>query len=820
MKVLKFGGSSISSFEGMDNVIRIISGQAKNNQPIWVVFSAFSGVTDALEKLAHLALERNRKMETSLDNLRDFHLDNCKKWLAPNAQSTIIPQVLALFNELDEILHGIWYLRECSPRTLDFVRSFGERLSASIINEVLKGKGIHSHYVDSREFMKTDEHFGAANVLFEESGRRIRPFLDEKYPVIVTTGFIGSTLQDETTTLGRNGSDYSAAVIASLLPAKELQIWTDVDGVMTADPSCVKKAFTIPVLSYEEAMELSHFGAKVIHARTTQPVRHQNIPIYIKNTFHPDFPGTCIQASPGENGRTVKGISSIEHLALMNLTGPGMVGVCGIAARLFSCLAQNTINIILISQASSEHSICFAIDEADIAKAKEAVSKEFEREMLLGMIKDIQVEKGKAIVAIVGERMKRTAGIAGRLFQSLGKNGINVYAIAQGSSELNISAVISSEDLDKALNTIHDAFFLSSLKTAHLFLIGPGLIGSTVLELLKGQKEMLARQYNLEISLNGIINTSKALISKEGIGLHMWEELFHSRGVSERLESFVEKIFDLNLPNAILVDCTSSEEVVRLYPELLSHHIAVVTPNKKANSSDYAFYHQLLQLSRQMNVPYLYETNVGAGLPIIQTIRDLIMSGDKIIRIEGILSGTMNFIFSRFMDSDMPFSAVVQQALEKGYTEPHPEDDLNGMDVGRKILILARESGYPMEMDQVEIQSLIPQEATGHLPLDQFFTLLKAMDPHMDAMRKNARNRGMVLRYTASFAEGRAIASLKEVPMEHPFARIEGSDNVVALTTLHYGERPLIVQGAGAGARVTASGVVADIIKAANLMGG
>ncbi|RMG37937.1 MAG: bifunctional aspartate kinase/homoserine dehydrogenase I, partial [Methanobacteriota archaeon] len=387
--------------------------------------------------------------------------------------------------------------------------------------------------------------------------------------------------------------------------------------------------------------------------------------------------------------------------------------------------------------------------EKDISKAKQAISDEFQREMQLGMIKDIQVEKEKAIVAIVGEKMKKTAGIAGRFFQSLGKNGINVYAIAQGSSELNISAVISSADLNKALNTIHDVFFLSRVKTAHLFLIGPGLIGSTVLELLKNQQELLASQYNLEITLNGIINTSKALLSGEGIDPGAWKDIFNMRGISFKLEDFVQKMKAMNLPNSIVLDCTSSEEVVRFYPEFLSHHIAVVTPNKKANSSEFAFYQHLQELSREKNVPFLYETNVGAGLPIIQTIRDLIMSGDKIFRIEGILSGTMNFIFSRFMETDLPFSAVVQEALEKGFTEPHPEDDLNGMDVGRKILILAREAGYPLEMSQVEIQSLIPEGADGHLPLEEFFTRLNAVDEQMNSLRENARKKGMVLRYTA-----------------------------------------------------------------------
>ncbi|GAB4171217.1 MAG: bifunctional aspartate kinase/homoserine dehydrogenase I [Calditrichia bacterium] len=818
MKVLKFGGSSISSSKGCDNIAKIIQEELLSTSRLWVVFSAFSGVTDLLESIAHEALSDSGQAGPKLDSLKHLHLQKCKEWLSAPAQSKIIPEILSLLNDLEDVVNGISLLKECTKKTMDFVRSFGERLSVLILSAYLSDKGITPTVIDSRELIVTDNSFGEASVDFSATTIKIDDLKRKNNSLVCITGYIGKTGKGETTTLGRNGSDYSAAVLAALASAEELQIWTDVDGVMTADPNRVRKAFTIPALSYVEAMELSHFGARVVHARTTQPVMNLNIPIRIKNTFNPDHPGTIIQSS-STGDLVVKGLSSMENIALLNVTGPGMVGVCGIAGRLFSSLAEHQINIILISQASSEHSICIAIRETDVERAIDIIHREFEPEIQKGMVDSVQVDKHKVIVAVVGEQMRHIPGISGKLFQSLGKNGINVYAIAQGSSELNISVVIDRTDLNKALNTIHDAFFLSDCKTANLYLIGPGLIGSTVLELLNNQEEYLAENYNLEISLAGIINTKKMVIDSEGISLKQWKTRLESDGKNANLNQFFEQLFELNLPNAIVLDCTSSEEVVSYYPDILARNIALVTPNKKSNSRQFSFYKGLKRLSARRNVPYLYETNVGAGLPVIQTIRDLIMSGDKINRIEGILSGTLNFIFSEFMNSDLLFSEVVQLAMEKGYTEPHPEDDLNGRDVGRKILILSREAGYEMEPDQVRIENLLPDEANGHLPLSDFFRHLRKSDTRYDDLRNHARENNMLLRYVAKFEGRRAEASLIEIEKNHPFAGIEGSDNIVALYTMHYNDKPLIVQGAGAGAKVTASGVLADVIKAANLIG-
>lgn len=809
MKVIKFGGSSVATPERIKSVINIIKPYSQSD--LAIVFSAFGGVTDVLIQLSSLALEGNTGYRAKLEELETRHLDAVRNLISIKNQSGILAQVKIQINELEGVLQGVFLVKERTLRTLDYIMSFGERLSAYIISEAMKDAGLPAEYLDARKVIRTDNQFGYAKVDFDVTNKLIAEHFKFHDALQIITGFIATSESGETTTLGRSGSDYTAAIFAGALKVSSLEIWTDVDGMMTADPRLVKKAFTIPTMSYEEAMELSHFGAKVIFPSTLLPAMAHNIPIWVKNTFNPSHEGTLISAE-STNGKLIKGISSMNGISLLNIQGSGMLGVVGVSMRLFSTLAQEKINVILISQASSEHSICIAIESTLAARAKSALKREFQHEIHNELIDDVHVTDNLSIVATVGDGMKHHPGTSGRMFSALGKNGINVVAIAQGSSERNISAVIKQEDVAKALNVLHDAFFLSDRKTAHVFLAGTGLIGKALLNQVREQFNKLSEENKLEVRINGMANSKKMMFSEQGLSLEQAVETLNEKGEPMNLEAFYQNMTSMNLPSSIFVDCTSSEAVAGLYERILDSNISIVTPNKKANSGSQQVYQQLKKTARQRGVRFLYETNVGAGLPVINTLNDLLLSGDKVIRIEAVLSGTLNFIFSSFNGSK-PFSEIVKEAKEKGYTEPDPRDDLSGTDVARKILILSRECGLPLELGDIPIQNLVPKDCQDQKTTEEFLKALQKHDAEFETLRKEAESKQQKLRYQAVLENGNVNVALKPVDSSHPFYSLSGSDNIILLTTERYHERPMVIRGPGAGAEVTAAGVFADIIR-------
>lgn len=780
-----------------------------------VVFSAFGGVTDTLIALSSLALEGKAEYKQQLLTIEQRHLDAVRELVSIQRQSGVIASVKYTMNELEDVLHGVYLVKERTPRTLDYIMSFGERLSAYIITEAIKERGVNAEFLDARKVVRTDNHFGYARVDFKVTNQLIREHFDAHEALQVITGFIGSSETGETTTIGRSGSDYTAAIFAGALKASSLEIWTDVDGMMTADPRKVKKAFTVKEMTYQEAMELSHFGAKVIFPATMQPAMINHIPIWIKNTFNPTFEGTVIKETSQNKGLIIKGISSMDKISLLNVQGTGLMGVVGVSMRLFGALASQKINVILISQASSEHSICLAIETSKVKQAKTAIEKEFQYEIKGKEMDEVLVESDLAIVAIVGENMKHNPGTSGRMFNALGKNGINIRAIAQGSSELNISAVVHEQDIAKALNVLHEAFFLSDRKILNVFLVGTGLIGKSLLSMIEKQFHQLALLNHLEVNVVGVANSKKMYFQPEGLQLHHAVEHMMERGEPMSMNVFFGNMIALNLSNSIFVDCTSSEEVAEYYSSILSSNISIVTPNKKANSGPLNRYQNLKSISLKRGVRFLYETNVGAGLPVINTMNDLLLSGDKVLRIEAVLSGTLNFIFSSFAEG-IKFSDVVKEAKEKGYTEPDPRDDLNGMDVARKVLILSREAGLPLELEDIQVENLVPKDCQGEMSIGDFFKKLSVHDTEFESLRKQAADKNEKLRYMAVLESGKTTIRLGSVNDQHPFYSLKGSDNIILLTTERYHDRPMVIRGPGAGAEVTAAGVFADIIRIGN----
>ena len=811
MRVLKFGGTSVGAAESIRTLIGISKNLLANKEQIAVVLSAMGGVTNQLIEVANLAQKNNPAFSDILSSIEKRHFDTAKALLNVKHQSKVIANIKLTLNELEDILHGISLLNELSKRTLDLVMSFGERLSTYLVYEAMRQEGIECEFLDARTLIKTDDNFGSARVNYKSTNANVEEYFKNHSKTQLITGFIASTEQNETTTLGRGGSDYTAAIIGAALNATEVEIWTDVDGMMTADPKKVKKAFTIPRVSYIEAMELSHFGAKVIYPPTLQPVFSKNIPIRIKNTFNPTHEGTLVSKQTDKNGFPVKGLSSINDIALLNVQGSGMVGEKGVAGRLFNTLAKHSINIILITQASSEHSICFAIDPKDAEQAKNILDEEFFIELHNNKLDKIIIERNLSVIAIVGENMKMTPGISGKMFSALGRNGVNVVAIAQGSSEYNLSVVVPQSDLAKAMNALHDSFFLSETKTMNLFVIGTGLIGKTLIQQISKQKTYLEEHKSLIVNLVGLANQSKMLFNENGISTTKWDSELQQSGKTSNLAEFVHTMKAMNLPNCVFVDNTASKELPSFYEDILNHSISIVTPNKTANSGSYKEYLKLKNAARKRSVNFLYETNVGAGLPVINTLKDLLLSGDQIIRIEAILSGTLSYIFNNFK-TGVKFKNVVWEAKQKGYTEPDPRDDLSGLDVARKILILSRETGLPMEMSDIQIEQILPESCVKAKTIEEFFETLEKENAFFENKLNSAQKEGKVLRFIAKLENGKANISLQAVSADHPFYSLSGSDNIIAFTTERYKERQLVVKGPGAGAEVTAAGVFADII--------
>ncbi len=813
MKILKFGGSSLASPFNVEEVANIIIKATKESEKVAVVVSAFGGATDSLIEMGHLAARGENRYLELFDELEVRHINAAKALVADGElRDCIFKNIKDTLSELADILHGAYLVKELSPRTLDFVMSFGELLSAYILSEAIKNLGGDAEFLDTRRLIKTDNSFGKARVYFDRSYQNIQEFFEGHERLQIATGFIASTFQNETTTLERGGSDYTAALLGCALSASCIEIWTDVDGVMTADPRKVCKAFPISTMTYEEAMEMSHFGARVLHPPTMHPAVEKEIPIHIHNTFSPSLPGTIISSESKSNGHMIKGISSIDHIALLRIQGGGMIGIAGIAQRLFTALARKKVNIILITQASSEHSICIAVEPEIASVAKREIEEEFSLEIYAHQIDEVVVEDNLSIVAVVGENMRQFQGIAGRLFSTLGKNGVNVIAIAQGSSELNISIVIKKSDELKSLNVLHDAFFFSGYKPLHLFIIGTGRIGNALIDQIHGQKEVVLERHRIDMRVIGLANSRKMLFDEEGLDLKEWSSKLDQSFSQTNMHQFVQKMKDLNLRNTIFVDCTSDEGVVSHYSDLLQSRISVVTPNKLASSGTYKQYSHLKEIVKKCGVNFLYETNVGAALPVIQTLNDLLCSGDKIHKIEAILSGTLSYICNSVSSSKL-FSHAIREAFDNGFTEPDPRKDLNSLDVLKKLLILSRECGHHFELSDIELENFIPSEYFNVDSVEEFFDALPRHDAFFEEKRARVEKEGKALRYVALLEGGHARIAWKEVGPQHPFFHLSGSDNMISFTTDRYKHNPLVIRGPGAGAQVTAAGVFADIMR-------
>jgi aspartokinase/homoserine dehydrogenase 1 len=809
MKVLKFGGSSVDSPEKIKRVKEIVS---KQKTPVVLVISAFHNITDQLDEAAKLAECQDLTYKSLAENISSGYITVAEQLVSTSKSNILLSTVNKILKELNTDLENIYNSSSPDKEKHARVLCYGELLSAEIVHSQFSASSL----IDARDIIITNNNFLHARVDFETTNDKIRNVFQNKPDIVIFPGYIGSTEDGNFTTLGRGGSDYTAAILAAALDADALEIWTNVDGFLTADPRKVSKAFTISSLSYAEAMELSHFGAKVVYTPTIQPVLHKKIPIIVKNTFNPSVPGTTIheKSIPEINGSPIKGVSSIDDIDLITLQGSGMVGVKGISSRLFNALADAGINIILITQASSEYSITFAISPADTETAVKYIENAFKKEIYSDEDINILVEKDLSIIAIVGEQMKNTPGISAILFRALGRNGISAIATAQGSSELNISVVISNKSLKKALNVIHEGFFLNRYKDLHLFIVGVGTVGGSLLNQIKQQRKHLLEEHNVKVNVVGIARSKKMVLNEEGINLDNYlEEIEH--GIPTDLKKFIDTIPEMNLRNSVFVDCTADDEVAYTYEGVLNYFASVVTANKVACSSEYEIYKNLKKTAVKHNVKFMYETNVGAGLPIINTINDLSRSGDKILKLEAVLSGTLNFIFNT-LSEEITLSKAIMMAKESGFSEPDPRIDLSGIDVVRKLIILAREAGYPLEQKDVKIDAFLPDECFEGT-LDDFWDKIKDYDEDFEKERKNLAEKGLKWRFIASLDNGEAKVSLQSVDMMHPAYPLEGSNNILLLTTERYHEAPMVIRGYGAGADVTAAGVFADIIRVANV---
>ena len=812
MQVLKFGGSSVANAENINRVVEIIKSDTSTTKKI-IVVSALGGITDLLLKTADLAQANDELYKSFLQEIESKHLQAVKDLIPVQQQSTVLSLVKKICNEAEDVCNGIFLLRELSERTKDRIVSYGELLSSQIIAAKLNAAGLATEWKDARELIITDSNYGLAAVDFAATNKKVLFFFAESVSsLFIVPGFIASDKNNVTTTLGRGGSDYTAAIIAAAVDASVLQIWTDVSGMMTADPRLVNNSKHIPQISYQEAMELSHFGAKVIYPPTIQPVMKKRIPVWIKNTFAPEETGTVIKNEATATGTSIQGISSINNIVLLSLEGSGMVGIPGFSKRLFEALANASINVILITQGSSEHSICVGIDGHASTMAKEVVDKAFAYEIETNKVDPIIVEKQLSIVAIIGDNMKNHSGISGKMFSALGRNGVSIRAIAQGSSERNISAVISTDDVKKAINVLHEEFFETTYKQVNLFIAGLGNVGEKLLAQLQQQKQFLLEHLRIQIRVVGIANSKKMYFNEEGVDISNWRTEIQ-KGEAMNLAGFTSIIQTKNLRNSVFADITANDELATIYGELLQKSIAVVACNKVAASSPYVYYKKLKDLANEFNSLFLFETNVGAGLPVIGTLKDLLHSGDKINRIQAVLSGTLNFVFNNY-DGTTSFASVVKQAQDEGYTEPDPRLDLSGKDVMRKIMILARESGEQMEMEDISNNSFMPESCmTGSVA--DFYAAMEKEENHFRKILEAAKAAGKKLKFVASYDKGKAAVGLQQVDEQSDFYHLYGKDNVVLFYTDRYPKQPLVVKGAGAGAAVTASGVFADIIRAA-----
>ncbi len=814
MQVLKFGGTSVANAEHINKVVAIVKESVKKDKTV-VVVSALGGITDLLLSAVAMAADGDELYKEKLSTIEQRHFEAVKQLIPVAQQSQLLSLVKKSCNEIEDICNGVFLLRELTGRSKDRIGSYGEWLSSQIIAAKFKADGVEVAWKDTRELIVTNSNFTAAEVDFAVTDKKISSYFSTvTASLFILPGFIATDHNGITTTLGRGGSDYTAAIIASAVNASLLEIWTDVSGMMTADPRLTSNARIIPNISYQEAMELSHFGAKVIYPPTIQPVMSKGIPVWIKNTFAPADEGTVIESASSKNGNIVRGISSINNIVLISLEGSGMIGIPGFSKRLFEALSSEKINVILITQSSSEHSICVGIDSSSAAKAKQAVDAAFANEIALQKVEPLRVESALSIVALVGENMKNHTGISGRMFSAMGRNGVNIRAIAQGSSEKNISAVIATKDVRKAINVLHEEFFETTYKQVNLFITGTGNVGAKLLGQLQQQLEVLQHKMHLQVRVVGLSNSRKMLIDEEGIDLKNWKETL-DRGEEASLQKFTEEIISRNLRNSIFVDITANEKVAAVYNQLLEKSISVVACNKVAASSPYNNYKKLKDLAREFNSQFLFETNVGAGLPVIATLSDLVHSGDRIHKIQAVLSGTLNFVFNNY-DGSRKFAAVVKQAQEEGYTEPDPRLDLGGTDVMRKIMILAREAGHPVEMDDIANNSFMPVVCMQGT-VDDFYNEMENEEAHFAKLVKEANEAGCKLKFVASFDNGKASVGLQHIDPKHDLYHLYGKDNVVLFYTDRYKEQPLVVKGAGAGAEVTASGVFADIIRASKV---
>jgi aspartokinase/homoserine dehydrogenase 1 len=813
MQVLKFGGSSVANAANISKCIAIIRKAIERDKTI-VVVSALGGITDNLLHCATAAAAGDERYAESLKGIEQRHLDSVRELVPVTSQSSMLSMVKKTCNELEDILKGIFQLRELSARTKDWVLSFGELLSSRILSASLTAQDVTNDWKDSRELIVTDSRFGHALADFPATQKKMSAYFQAATSsLFIVPGFIASDALGITTTLGRGGSDYTAAIYGNMLDVKRIEIWTDVSGMMTADPRLVSNARVIPDISYQEAMELSHFGAKVIYPPTLQPVMNKGIPVWIKNTFAPADPGTLIEKISSSENNNIRGISSIHRIALLSLEGSGMIGIPGFSKRLFESLSRQQINVILITQASSEHSICVGVDSSQAAIAKISIDDAFAPEIQTGTVMPLIVEEDLAIVALVGDNMKSHPGISGKLFGALGRNGINVRAIAQGSSERNISAVISTKDVKKGVNVLHEEFFEATYKQLNLFITGTGNVGKRLLQQLAQQHQFLQEQLRIQVRVTGLANSRKMLIQEEGIDLNKWQDELE-KGDPMQLRDFLKIIHSKNLRNSVFVDVTANKEVALGYEHLLQKSISIVACNKIASSSSYSYYRRLKDLSKEFNAAYYFETNVGAGLPVIGTLNDLLRSGDKIRKIEAVLSGTLNFVFNHY-DGKTKFAAVVKQAQDEGYTEPDPRLDLSGTDVMRKIMILAREAGHAIEMEDISNRIFLPASCMEGSVAD-FYMAMEKEETAFKKLFDAAAAEGKKLKFVAGYENGKASVGLQHVGPAHDFYHLYGKDNIVLFYTDRYPEQPLVIKGAGAGAEVTASGVFADIIRTAN----